>query len=169
MLNYLQEIIDFSNWKDTQPMTPGAIALWYELMSLCNRTGWQEEFSPIHGLLMARTGLSSKQLQRARDLLVKYGRIRYQKAEHSSECGKYKIIPFVSKKGDKKNNVGFYKREQTEPKTSHACPPTGTQNSLTGTSITTKQEASVASETGNTEDNVPNNKYKQNQTKKKQN
>ena len=157
MLNYLQEIVDFENWKDTQLMTAGAISLWYELMSVCNHTGWKEEFSPANGLLMARTRLSSKQFQRAREVLVNSGRIYYQKAEHSSECGIYKMIPFNSKKGDRKNS-----------ESSVHCPSRGTSINLPGTSGSTSEQTSSASEMVNPEESLPNNIYKQNQLKQNQ-
>lgn len=95
-MNYLQEILAFSNWKEVNQMPATAIALWHELMAICNKCGWQNDFTVANGLLQIKSGLSRKEFDRARLILIQKGRIDYKKSGNKvNEAGRYIIIPFV--------------------------------------------------------------------------
>lgn len=96
-MNYLSEIVAFTEWKDVYPLPASAIALWYELMAVCNKAGWRQEFTVPNGLLQARAGLSRKELDNARQILIQGGRIFYKKSNRVNQAGAYKLIPFVQK------------------------------------------------------------------------
>lgn len=44
-MNYLTEIKLFHFWLETHELTPAAILLWYGLMYLANKSGWDEELA----------------------------------------------------------------------------------------------------------------------------
>lgn len=96
-MNYLAEIVAFSEWKEVNPLPASAIALWYELMSICNKTGWRQEFTVANGLLQAKCSLSRKEFDHARSVLINFGRIRYKKSDRVNQAGKYSLISIVQK------------------------------------------------------------------------
>jgi hypothetical protein len=94
-MNYLQEILAFNRWKEVNHLPATAIALWHELMTVCNKCGWQKDFTVPNGLLQISAGLSRKQFENARLLLIQKGRITYKKSNSVNQAGKYSIIPIV--------------------------------------------------------------------------
>lgn len=96
-VNYLQEIVAFNEWKEVNQLPATAIALWHELMAINNKCGWQQEFTVPNGLLQIKAGLSRKQFDAARLLLIQKGRITYKKSNNVNQAGKYSMIPFVQK------------------------------------------------------------------------
>ncbi|MEG6615361.1 DnaD domain protein [Peptococcaceae bacterium 1198_IL3148] len=96
-MNYLTEILAFTEWKEVNQLPASAIALWYELMAICNKTGWRQEFTVPNGLLQIKAGISRKEFDRARQLLIQAGRIQYKKSGRVNQAGKYILIPFVQK------------------------------------------------------------------------
>lgn len=94
MLNYLEQVVAFQRWKDVNPLPASAIALWYELMAACNKAGWPEVFTIQNALLQATAGMSRKEFDRARQILIDLGRIHYSKSKRVNTAGKYEIIPF---------------------------------------------------------------------------
>jgi hypothetical protein len=95
MMNYLSEILAFTGWKEVNQLPASAIALWYELMAICNKTGWRQEFTVPNGLLQIKAGLSRREFENARQLLIQAGRIQYKKSNRVNQAGRYEIIPFV--------------------------------------------------------------------------
>ncbi|VBB05592.1 Hypothetical protein LUCI_0802 [Lucifera butyrica] len=96
-MNYLAEILAFSEWKEVNPLPASAIALWYELMAICNKAGWIQEFTVPNGLLQAKCSLSRKEFDHARSVLINFGRIKYKKSDRVNQAGKYLLVPFVQK------------------------------------------------------------------------
>lgn len=96
-MNYLSEIVAFTEWKEVNQLPASAIALWYELMAICNKTGWRQEFTVPNGLLQIKAGLSRKEFEHARQLLIYAGRIQYKKSNRVNQAGKYELIPIVQK------------------------------------------------------------------------
>jgi len=94
-MNYLREIVAFSEWKEVNPIPSSAIALWHELMSVDNRLGWKQEFTAPNEMLQLKAGLSRKQFDAARLVLIERGRIEYKKSERANKAGIYRIIPIV--------------------------------------------------------------------------
>lgn len=110
-MNYLEQIVAFQRWKEVNPLPASAIALWYELMSACNKAGWPKEFTIQNALLQATAGISRKEFERARQILIDLGRIHYSKSKRVNTAGKYAMIPFQSvqkgqQKGQRKENEG---------------------------------------------------------------
>ncbi|QGH32587.1 DnaD domain protein [Gracilibacillus salitolerans] len=95
-MNYLQEVVEFNRWKEVNQLPATAIALWHELMAMNNKCGWKQEFTVPNGILQSYAGLSRKQLDHARMLLIDHGLITYKKAKKVNQAGKYSIVPFVS-------------------------------------------------------------------------
>lgn len=96
-MNYIQEIVLFNVWKEVNPLPASAIALWFELMAICNKTGWQKEFTVPNGVLQSKAGLSRKEFERARQILIQLEMINYKKSGRVNQAGKYELISFVQK------------------------------------------------------------------------
>lgn len=97
-MNYLKQITAFSIWKEVNPIPATAIALWHELMAINNRHGWASEFTVPNGLLQVKAGLSRKQLDAARIILINKGLITYRKSTRVNQAGTYSLlsVPIVS-------------------------------------------------------------------------
>jgi hypothetical protein len=113
-MNYLLEIVAFSEWKEVNPLPATAIALWYELMAICNKCGWIQEFTVSNGLLQIKAGLSRKEFDRARQILMYLGRITYRKSNRVNQAGIYSIIPIVQKGQQEGQQEGQRKGQQEE-------------------------------------------------------
>lgn len=98
-MNYLEQIVAFSRWKEVNPLPASAIALWYELMAVCNKAGWPQEFTVPNAVLQSYAGLSKKEFENARQLLISIGLINYKKSQRVNQAGKYSInyFPIVQK------------------------------------------------------------------------
>ncbi|QOS98137.1 DnaD domain protein [Brevibacterium sp. JNUCC-42] len=94
-MNYLKEIVEFGRWKEVNQLPATAIALWHELMSICNKCGWKTEFTVPNPILQVNAGISRKQLDHARQLLISKGRIHYKKSGRVNQAGTYSMVPFV--------------------------------------------------------------------------
>jgi hypothetical protein len=128
-MNYLQEILAFNRWKEVNHLPATAIALWYELMTICNKCGWQKEFTVPNGLLQISAGLSRKQFENARLLLIQKDRITYKKSNSVNQAGKYSIIPIVQNVQQKGQQKGQQEGQQKGQRKEHT----------TGTLIKLKQ------------------------------
>lgn len=98
-MNYVRELNAFYEWLELNPLPSHAIALWHSLMAVCNKAGWLDEFTVANGTLQVRAGVSRKQLNDSRALLVDKGRIEYKKAKRANEAGKYRIVSFGTQEG----------------------------------------------------------------------
>jgi len=116
-LNYLAEIVAFNDWKELNPLPAAAVALWYELMAACNRSGWAQEFTVANAVLQARAGLSRKEFERARALLVEAGRIVYTRSQRVNQAGTYRLVPLVKKEAQKEPRKGAQAGGNTMPGT----------------------------------------------------
>lgn len=96
-MNYLLQIVAFDSWKEVNPLPATAIALWYELMAIWNKCGWIQEFTVPNTLLQVKAGLSRKEFDRARQILIQMGRVIYRKSNRVNQAGVYSIIPIVQK------------------------------------------------------------------------
>jgi hypothetical protein len=98
-MNYLEQIVAFNRWKEVNPLPASAIALWHELMAVCNRAGWIQEFTVPNGRLQSGAGLSRKEFHNARQRLIDKKLIKYTKSNNRNQAGKYIIldIPIVQK------------------------------------------------------------------------
>ena len=92
-MNYLEQIVAFSRWKKVHPLPGNAIALWLEFMATCNEVAWEQDFTVSNAVVQALAGLSRKEFEHARQLLISMGRITYRKSTRVNQAGIYTIIP----------------------------------------------------------------------------
>lgn len=74
-MNYIAEIKAFYDRLELNPLPSPAIALWHALMSIANKTGWQQEFTAAVSILMLKSGLNAQAIKRARNRLEQDGYI----------------------------------------------------------------------------------------------
>lgn len=84
-INFLAEIIAFERWLETNYLPISSQLLWYKMMNLFNRSGWSEWVIVDNLRLMATMSMGREAtLIKARDELIKAGRIIYQKGRKGS-------------------------------------------------------------------------------------
>lgn len=103
-MNYLEQIVLFYRWKEVNPLPASAIVIWHELMAVCNKAGWPKEFTVPNMVLQSNSGLSRKEFERGRQILIENDLISYKKSNRVNKAGKYKILPRLSKKDNEKDN-----------------------------------------------------------------
>jgi len=115
-VNYLEQINGFQRWKEVNPLPASAIALWYELLATCNKAGWPEEFTVRNAVIQASAGLSRKQFDSARQMLIDMGLIRYKKSQRVNSAGKYSMnyFPIVQNGQQKGQQKGQQEGHQKE-------------------------------------------------------
>lgn len=120
-MNYLEQIVAFSRWKEVNPLPASAIALWYELMAVCNKAGWPQEFTVPNAVLQSYAGLSKKEFENARQLLISIGLINYKKSQRVNQAGKYSInyFPIVQKGKQPGTREGIHMGIQAEHREVH--------------------------------------------------
>lgn len=74
-MNCSKEISAFSDWLETHSLDTASIALWYTLVSIANKAGNSNDLAVTSLMLCAKTGLNEAGLYRARNKLIKAGRI----------------------------------------------------------------------------------------------
>ncbi len=77
-MNYLAEIKAFYDRLELNPLPSPAIALWHALMSIANKTGWQQEFTVAVSILVLKSGLNAQAIKRARNRLEQDGFITWR-------------------------------------------------------------------------------------------
>ncbi|AYO30627.1 hypothetical protein D2962_08315 [Biomaibacter acetigenes] len=92
-MKYIEEINAFQDWAALNSVSVSARVLWYAFMHIDNRCGWIVEFTVPISILEAHTGLSRREIYRARNELLQKGRILW-KTRKGNQSAKYIIIPF---------------------------------------------------------------------------
>ena len=77
-MNYIAEIKAFYDRLELNPLPSPAIALWHALMSIANKTGWQQEFTVAVSVLVLKSGLNAQAIKRARNRLEQDGYITWR-------------------------------------------------------------------------------------------
>lgn len=77
-MNYLSELKAFYDRLELNPLPSPAIALWHALMSIANKTGWQQEFTVAVSVLVLKSGLNAQAIKRARNRLEQDGYITWR-------------------------------------------------------------------------------------------
>ncbi len=72
-MNYIAELKAFYDRLELNPLPSPAIALWHALMSIANKTGWQQEFTVAVSVLVLKSGLNAQAIKRARNRLEQDG------------------------------------------------------------------------------------------------
>ncbi|WP_214464371.1 hypothetical protein [Levilactobacillus brevis] len=129
-MNLFVELKAFRNFLETNPLKPNAQVLWFHLMMIANESGWKKELSIPNSVLMARTGIASKNtLISNRNILIQAKRISY-KSRGRTRAGIYVITPFgeTSSPTDEpvtspSNNSGPINELETEPSSSPETSP----------------------------------------------
>jgi hypothetical protein len=98
-MNYLLEMKAFYDRLEVKPLSSSAIALWYALMHINNKTGWTEEFSVPVTVLSLKSGLSDRSLSNARNELKTKGYID-SKSRSGNRSAVYKINRLSAKFAD---------------------------------------------------------------------
>ena len=114
-MNYLAEIKAFYDRLELNPLPSPAIALWHALMSIANKTGWQQEFTVAVSVLVLKSGLNAQAIKRARNRLEQDGYITW-KSRGGNLSAVYHLNSLVVQNSIK--NV-----PQTEPQSVPQCEP----------------------------------------------
>ncbi len=78
-MDYLRQLNAFENWLEYNELGAGPQLLWYKLMVIANRSGWQSELSIANTRLQAMTKTSEKTLINNRNQLIQNGLLQYKK------------------------------------------------------------------------------------------
>ena len=99
-MNYIAELNAFYDKLELNPLPTPCIALWHALMAIANKSGWQQEFTVATSVLMLKSGLNAKAVQRARNQLEQAGYISW-KSRGGNQSATYQMI---SRVGQNKSN-----------------------------------------------------------------
>jgi|GEM_PF-2328417 len=97
-MNYIIEINAFYEWLDTHPISRSAVALWYALMHIDNKTHWQKSFTVAISTLQHKARLTRVELFKARAELIESGLITCTPRERQKSA-KYSILSFFQDDG----------------------------------------------------------------------
>lgn len=114
-MNYIAELKAFYDRLELNPLPSPAIALWHALMSIANKTGWQQEFTVAVSVLMLKSGLNAQAIKRARNRLEQDGYITW-KSRGGNQSALYHLNSLVVQ--NELKNV-----PQTEPQAVPQCEP----------------------------------------------
>ncbi|HAZ0987976.1 DnaD domain protein [Enterococcus faecium] len=78
-MDYIGQLNAFDNWLEYNELGAGPQLLWYKLMAIANRSGWQSELSIANTRLQAMTKTSEKTLINNRNQLIQNGLLQYKK------------------------------------------------------------------------------------------
>ena len=126
-MNYLAEIKAFYDRLELNPLPSPAIALWHALMSIANKTGWQQEFTVAVSVLVLKSGLNAQAIKRARNRLEQDGYITW-KSRGGNLSAVYHLNSLVVQNGIKNvpqcepQSVPINKHKQNETKTPPVSP-----------------------------------------------
>ena len=88
-MNYLKEILAFTEKLTMDGLSPGQMSLWYALMAINNKCAWREWFSASNKVLELYSGLSLSAIRKNREVLKGLGYIDFRfKGQNATE---YKI------------------------------------------------------------------------------
>ena len=106
-MNYITEINRFYDWLETNQVPKSAIALWYAIMHIGNKTGWEPQFTVAISTIESKTGFKRSELFEARNILTQKGRIIW-KQRGGNLSAEYEIIPFCVHNTDAKAYAKAY-------------------------------------------------------------
>lgn len=122
-MNYIAELKAFYDRLELNPLPSPAIALWHALMSIANKTGWQQEFTVAVSVLMLKSGLNAQAIKRARNRLEQDGFITWR-SRGGNQSAIYHLNSLVVQ-NDIKNVPQCEPQSvpQTEPQSVPQCEP----------------------------------------------
>ncbi len=126
-MNYMTEIKLFNEWLETSEVSSAAIALWYALMYIANRSGWKPELSIPASTLTMRTKLSRSTVYREREALRDHGLIDFDE-NGGRQSSTYRINGFESRLVSHTDTQSGTQSETQIPEASHVVSHTETQD-----------------------------------------
>lgn len=129
-MNYISQLNGFWESIQTDTVSAAAICLYSFLLHIDNRCGWKREFTVSNSFAQGLTGMSRKQIERARNELKTKGYIEYTPGT-GNRAGTYLIVEFVA---------------QMAHDASNKCPTNGAQMAH-NTSTLNKQNETKPNET----------------------
>lgn len=93
-MNYISELNAFYERIMINSLPAPVISLWHALMSVANKTGWQEEFTVSVSTLALRAGLNEKAVARARTRLEREGYIKWR-SRKGNQSAVYQMVSLV--------------------------------------------------------------------------
>ena len=90
-INYILQINSFERWLESNFLPAGSQLLWYKLMAICNRSGWQEWIQVDAQRLMNAIGETKNSFMRSRDSLLASGLIEYRRGKKGHPSS-YKLV-----------------------------------------------------------------------------
>ncbi|EGP5718283.1 DnaD domain protein [Enterococcus faecium] len=78
-MDYIGQLNAFDNWLEYNELGAGPQLLWYKLMAIAKKSGWQSELSIANTRLQAMTKTSEKTLINNRNQLIQNGLLQYKK------------------------------------------------------------------------------------------
>ncbi len=109
-MNYLKEVIAFSERAAMEGLSSGQIALWHALMTINNKCGFAEWFTATSKGIEYYSGLSRSGVYKNREVLKKLGIIDYK--FNGMDATEYKMIPLSL--FDNKSNQGSNQRSNQD-------------------------------------------------------
>jgi hypothetical protein len=94
-MNYIAEINSFNDWLETNDVPKSAVALWYALMHVNNKSNWKKTFAVAVSVLEFKTKFKRSELFKARNILAQKERITWE-SRGGNSSSVYSIIPFSS-------------------------------------------------------------------------
>lgn len=95
-MNYIKQLNEFYPTLDYKPLNAEAIAVYFCLLQIANKTGWIEQFRVANIVLMSKCNIDKQKLIRAREKLISQGYITYVKGRNQSEASLYSIVKLYS-------------------------------------------------------------------------
>lgn len=99
-MNYIKQLNELYSTLDYKPLTAEAIAVYFVLLQIANKTGWINEFRVANTVLMSKCNISIDVLKTARNKLKTLGYIDYTKGKNQNEAPKYKIVELYMPQAD---------------------------------------------------------------------
>lgn len=112
-MNYIKEINAFYNRQEQVPLTGSAVALWYALMHINNKTRWKNTFTSPGSVLRNKAGLTETSFKRARTELANGGYIKVE-SRGRGKAPVYKIHSLVLEMGQHETHLLERKTAFTE-------------------------------------------------------
>lgn len=108
-MNYLTEIKQFNEYMPTSSITPTSIVLWYGLMYIFNRSGWQQKLAiPMH-TIETQTKLSRVTIYRERTRLCDLGLLEFTPRSEGRPTGLYSLCPLSFQIGTTVEQTSLHK------------------------------------------------------------
>lgn len=114
-MNYIKQLNELYTTLDYKPLTAEAIAVYFVLLQIANKTGWIDEFKVANPVLMSKCNISIDVLKTARNKLKTQGYIDYTKGKNQNDAPKYKIIKLYTTQAEPQAETQAPTQAPTQP------------------------------------------------------